>query len=159
MYHTYDSRNSSDVTARTFASSPCVCVCASVCVCVCVCVCAHTCHTIQKDRNNRKNNVGCRKEQHFFLKKGFGKESKTTSSPAPLLHRIVCVRMCGCMGVRECGYTCVCMCMCVYVCMIQFQKRLKLHRKYNTLQHTAIHCNTPQHTATHCNTLQDTARH
>ena len=28
---------------------------------------------------------------------------------------------------------------------------------YNTLQHTATHCNTLQHAATHCNTLQHTA--
>ena len=28
---------------------------------------------------------------------------------------------------------------------------------YNTLQHTATHCNTPQHTATHCNTLRHAA--
>jgi len=27
-------------------------------------------------------------------------------------------------------------------------------RLYNTLQHTATHCNTLQHTATHCNTLE-----
>ena len=30
---------------------------------------------------------------------------------------------------------------------------------YNSLQHTATHCNTLQHTATHCNTLQHTATH
>ena len=29
----------------------------------------------------------------------------------------------------------------------------------NTLQHTATHCNTLQHTATYCNTLQHTATH
>ena len=29
----------------------------------------------------------------------------------------------------------------------------------NTLQHTATHCNTLRHTATHCNTLQNTATH
>jgi len=29
--------------------------------------------------------------------------------------------------------------------------------QWDTLQHTATHCNTLQHTATHCNTLQHTA--
>ena len=30
---------------------------------------------------------------------------------------------------------------------------------WDTLQHTATHCNTLQHTATHCSTLQHTAAH
>ena len=33
------------------------------------------------------------------------------------------------------------------------------HTSFDTLQHTATHCNTLQHTATHCNTLLHTATH
>ena len=64
---------------------------------------------------------------------------------------------------------CVSICLCVINPLLYSRTHLPsvaalpLYKtQYNTLQHTATHCNTLhslQHTATHCNTLQHTATH
>jgi len=83
----------------------------------------------------------------------------------------VCV--CVCVCVFECARlpVCVCVCSCVrpcvYVCANVYVRarpqipsaNSQMSTRYNTLQHTALHCNTLQHTAARCNTLQYTATH
>ena len=131
----------------------CVCVSLRVCVCVCVCnLCAHSevhvvcLQIVQSAAFMRERETHTRALVHTLTQEKYFSQKSAATHCTTLQHTAT-----RCITLRH---------TCTHTGPHSYPKEISLANKFfNTLQHTATHCNTLQHTAAHCSTLQHTATH